>query len=395
MNSLVKFYFRAWRPAVLVLALALITYLLYFHRLGTLLPGYSSAEVAAYHNAASWHNIANNPINAPYSCLVWLLTAFTHHGLLMTRVVAAGFGVLAVLAFFTIIRPWYSFRTVFLATLLFATSSGFLHAARFGSYQILQMGVLAFVATVVWYRRRQVHPLLAGYSVAASFALLSYIPGMIWFELFGAILLWPSLRRKLQEESKLHMLGWGALFVVLVAPLIIACLRDLHVLLVMAGLPQQLSALSHVAGNLFSSIMSIGVRSNGNPVWWIGHIPLLNAAELVLGIIGTYFYLHHQRSIRATFLAGSTIISLVLISFGGTVSFAMLVPLLYLFIAHGLDHLLGQWLTVFPRNPIARGTGVVIICIMLFFSTLYQVRAYFVAWPHNATTRQAFYLQQP
>lgn len=393
MDGIIKFYFRAWRPVLLVFSLALITYLLYFHRLGTLLPGYSSAEVAAYHTAASWHNIANDPVNAPYSCLVWLLITL-HHGQLATRAVAAGFGVLAVLAFYIIIRPWYQFRTVFLATLLFATSAGLLHAARYGSYNVLQMGVLAFVATVVWYRRRLVHPLIAGYAVAASFALLSYIPGMVWFELFGAILLWPSLRRKLQEETKLHLIGWGALFIVLISPLIIAISQDTSILLALAGLPEHLSALSHFASNAFGSIMSIGVRSNGDPLFWVGHLSLLNAVELALGIIGVYFYLYQQRSIRAMFLTGAALISLLLISFGGAVGFAILVPLLYLFIAHGLDHLLGQWLTVFPRNPIARSTGVAIICIMLFFSMLYQVRVYFVAWPHNLAARQAFHLTQ-
>ncbi|HXR49972.1 MAG TPA: hypothetical protein VN778_03015, partial [Verrucomicrobiae bacterium] len=69
---------------------------------------------------------------------------------------------------------------------------------------------------------------------------------------------------------------------------------------------------------------------------------------------------------------------------------ASLIPLLYLFIIHGLRQLLGQWLTVFPRNPIARFTGIGIICLMLCFSILYQVRAYFVAWPHTSATLQTY-----
>jgi hypothetical protein len=141
--------------------------------------------------------------------------------------------------------------------------------------------------------------------------------------------------------------------------------------------------------------MSIGVRSDGNPLLWVGHLPLLTAVELAFGAIGIYCYLQRRRSLRALFLAGSILTSLVLISLGGNVGFACLVPLLYLLIVEGLDHLLDQWLTVFPRNPIARFTGVVVICIMLFFAVLYQVRAYFVAWPHSTATTQVFRLQQP
>jgi hypothetical protein len=56
---------------------------------------------------------------------------------------------------------------------------------------------------------------------------------------------------------------------------------------------------------------------------------------------------------------------------------------------------MAQWFTVFPRNPIARGSGIAVICLMLFFSVLYQTRVYFVAWPHTTATRQAFDLPQP
>jgi hypothetical protein len=319
----------------------------------------------------------------------------THHGILMTRLVAACFGTLAVFAFFAIIRPWYGLRVAFVSTLLFATSAGFLHTTRLGTAQILQVSVLAFVAAVLWYRREQNHRVLAGYGIAALLALLWYVPGIVWFEFFGVMLLWYGLQRQLLRTPRVHVAGWGIVFAVVIAPLVLASLRSPHLLLVAAGLPQSIHALIHIAGNALNAVMSIGVRSNGNPLFWVGHAPLFDAAELVLGVIGAYFYLYRQHSVRAIFLIGSVGISLVLISLGGSVGFASLVPLLYLLVAHGLDHLLGQWLTVFPRNPIARSTGTAILCAMLFFSVLYQVRSYFVAWPHDTATRQTFRLTQP
>jgi hypothetical protein len=395
MNTVSKFYFRSWRMAVLVLSVALIAYLLYFRRLGTLLPGYSASELKAYTNAVSWHAIATNPINAPYKIVVWLLTAIFHHGIMMNRIVAASFGILAVIAFFMIIRPWYSFRAAFLGTILFATSAGFLHTARLGTGQILQMSILAFIGAVLWYYRRKGNRTYVGYGVMALFALLWYVPGMLWFELFGLLLLRKGAWRQLTGMPRIHLAGWTTLFIAVLIPLGIASLHSPQLLLNAAGLPTTVHAFTHTGSNVLNAVMSIGVRSNGDPIFWVGHAPLLNVIELVLGLIGGYFYIYRERSVRSMFLVGSLTICLVLIGFGSTVSFACLVPLLYLFVTAGLNHFLGQWLRVFPRNPIARFTGVAIICMMLFFSVLYQVRSYFVAWPHTTAARKAFNHPRP
>lgn len=393
-DALKQTYFRVWRPATMVVSLGLIAYVLYFNRLASLLPGYSAPELRALHNASSWHAITSNPVNVPYKLCVWLATAVLHHGIFATRVVAASFGTLAVIVFYAIIRPWYSFRAAFLGTILFATSAGFLHSARLGSGQVLQMSVLVFIGAVLWYRRARRQKVLVGYGMVMLFALLWYVPGMVWFELLGLGLLHKGALRQLRRMSTAHSVAWGVLFLAMITPLLIASLRNPQVALAATGLPRTVDSLSRIPSNLLDTVMSIGVRSSGNPVLWIGHAPLLNITELALGAIGAYYYVYRERSIRTIFLTVATVLSLVLISFGGSVGFTSLVPLLYLFISSGIDHLLGEWLAVFPRNPIARFTGVSVIVIVLFFSVLYQVRSYFVAWPHNDATRHAFNLHE-
>jgi len=394
MNTVSRLYFRSWRPAVLVLSLLLVAYLLYFHRLESLLPGYNTQEISTYRQAASWHNLATNPINLPYTFLVWLGTAILHHGIIVTRIVSACFGLVAVVLFYAIIRPWYGFRTVFLSTILFATSAGLLHTARFGTGQVLQMAVLAAIMAALWYHRHPQWRRLIGFYVALLLPLLLYIPGMLWFELFGLVMLRGRVLHQIRQVPIRYLVGWGLVSLAAVTPLLWAGFRTPHIFLSAAGLPQHLDVLSHIGSNTLNAIMSIGVRSNGNPLWWVGHTPLLGSVELVLGAIGAYFYLYRERSRRGIFLTGSVALAVILLGLGGPVGFGCLVPLLYLFIASGLDHLLGQWLAVFPRNPIARVTGIGLVCIMLSFSVLYQTRSYFVAWPHHPSTRQAFSLKE-
>jgi hypothetical protein len=393
MSKSSRFFFQAWRPTLAVLALALITYVLYFHNIRHLLPGYAGAELQTYHSAANWHTIWHDPINLPYKALIWLAVALGHHSILITRIVAASFGVIGVLVFFLIARQWYGFRTAFLGTVLFASSAGFLHLARLGSPQILQLSILAILGLLLWYLRAK-RP-LAGYVLVVLCALLWYVPGMIWFEFFGLVLLRAGVIRRLKQADTRHQAAWVVLFLALIAPLVIASIHNSQVALQAIGLPTDLGTLKHAASNLADTLLGIGVYGHADALVRVGHTPLLNAIELILAAAGVYYYAWRDRSLRMVFLAGASIISLVLIALGGLVTYAVLLPLLYLFVACGLNHLLGQWLAVFPRNPVARAAGIAVICTMLFFSVLYQTRSYFVAWPHNGATRQTFSHQQP
>ena len=373
----------------MVASLVLITYLLYFNRLGTLLPGYNVTEVTTLKNAANWHQILTDPVSLPYRSIVWLLTAALHRSILMTRVVAACFGLVMALLFFAITRSWCGFRTAFLTTIMFATSAGLLHFARLGTGQVLQMGMLVLLAGALWYRRQRKHRILIAYVLVAACALLWYTPGMLWFELLGLLLLRQVIRSQLRRLRTQHLAAVIALTLLCLAPLLVAAVRAPRVLLQITGLPQALSSLSHFGSNLANIILAMFIHSNGRPLLWVGHAPLLDAAEVILGFIGAY-YVYRAGSPRTTYLFGSLGIGIILVALGGSVSFACLVPALYIFIAIGIDHFLGRWLTVFPRNSFAQAAGISLVCVMIGFSVLYQVRTYFIAWPYAPATRAVF-----
>jgi hypothetical protein len=346
-------------------------------------------------SAGDWHDVISSPLNLPYNAAVWLLTAVLHHGVLMTRVVAAACGVIAGLLFFVVLRLRYSFFIALLGTIMFTTSTGFLHATRFGSGGVLQMSILALIAGVLAYQRQTTRRTVTDYALVVLLASLWYVPGLIWFELLAAALLFANIRTRMQQVSKQHLLGWVVTALVVAAPLLVAIAHQPQLALSVFGLPHGTHGLAEAPSNLLHAVLSIGVRSDGNPLLWVGHMPLLSVTECLLGLLGVYVYLIRSRSRSGLLLAGDIIISLILISLNGGVGYASLVPLLYLYVVAGLSFLLGNWLSVFPRNPIARSVGVLAICAMLGFSVLYQVRSYFVAWPHHTATRQAFRLPQP
>lgn len=386
---------RLSRLTLLLSGLAIIAYMLYFHQLGSLVPGYNAAELKAFQAASDWHLLLQDPVNIFYKAPLWLLTAILHHGLLMTRVVAAIFGIGMVLLFFTVAKLRFSYWLALLATFLFATCSGFLHTARLGTPQVLQMGILAFMAALLWYRARTTHRYVAGYLVVALTALLWYVPGMLWLELCAVIILWPSIKLRLTQTPSSHLTGWALIFVAIIAPLIAASILRPHVALEALGLPIHWPSILQYGHNLLNAILSLGFRSSGEPNFWVGHAPLLNVIEVILVCIGLYERIVIQRNFRSMFAICSVLIGLLLIAFGGPMSYAVVVPLLYLFVIEGVSQLLKQWFAVFPRNPIAKGFGLALVLVMLAFSVTYHIRSYFVAWPHNEATQQSFRIKAP
>jgi len=388
METVKKIYLRRWRGAALIIGLGVIAYLLYFHALGSLLPGYSDEEVSAFTTAKNWHNISNNPIYAPYEALVWLFTSELHGGIITTRVISACFAIIIGLLFFTVVRVWCTYRTAFLATIMFIASSALLHSARLGTGYVLQMSILALISLVMWYRKNRRYRISIGYGIIILSAFLLYIPGMVWFEILGIVSLRRTIKGQLQEASPVNIGGMVAVFVACIIPLAYATFRHPRVLLQVAGFPQAIGQLSHVPHNLWATMISILARSYGSSLLWVGHAPLLSAVEVVVGLLGAYYV--YKKTSRRIFLFGYTALSLVLIALGGGVNVACVAPVLYLFIAIGIDHLIEQWLTIFPRNPVARITGIAVISIMITFSIFYQLRSYYVAWPHAPATRQIF-----
>jgi hypothetical protein len=129
--------------------------------------------------------------------------------------------------------------------------------------------------------------------------------------------------------------------------------------------------------------------------YWLHGAPLLNAGETILLLAGASRLIKRPILRQNYFLIGTVAVSSVLVILGGSVTIAMLVPLIYLTIAGGIFYLLDEWLTIFPRNPIAKFLGVFLVCTLALFSALYHLQAYYVAWPHSPSTKSVYTVKQP
>ena len=393
MKTLKSFFFHAWRPGILILVVGLAAYFVFFYKLGSLLPGYSLNESYTYHSATHFKDVVAHPLNAPYKIPLYIGEKLAGHTLIAGRIIAASIAVIMTLLFFMIVKRWFTYRVALLSTILFATSTALLHVSRLSSPVILEMATLGLISIGFWYNtsKRRMLVMILGVVMCAT---LLYIPGIFWFELFGFIF-W---RKKLLGEYlklswQYQTLGYLGT-ILLLAPLIRAFIIFPSEMLLWLGLPEHLPAIHTVASNLVHNILSIGIRSYGSPELWLGHTPILDVIQVVLLIGGVYvFFFRHINLARNAFLLVGMSVTIILSSLGGPIGIAMLVPFLYLIISGGIYVLLHEWLAVFPRNPIARLTGIAVVCVLVSFSVLYQWRSYFIAWPHNKATRSSFNLR--
>jgi hypothetical protein len=377
-----------------MLGLAVVVALSFMlYRLGSLTGGLSDDEVRQQLFASSWHNIAHNPLNAPLTVLEWLFLAiFSHHGQTVTRIPSVLFGLLALASFAYVLRRWYGVRTAFFGTVLFGFSSWFLHVSRFAGPEVLYLWAMPMLLAthIAWERHRK--RVIATFLAVAILAILLYIPGMLWLVLLSLGLQahhliggWRQLKRHWQQICLV------ALFVAILLPLAAALAKTPSLVQQWLGLPQTFSNPGEVPHRFVQTLSFLVWRGPQQPQLWLDRLPVLDVFSALMGILGLIFYGKHLTAPRTRLLASLYVIGAIFFALGGSVSFSILIPIVYLIITAGVGYLLHEWLRVFPRNPLARSIGFGLLGLAIAMACFYNVRSYYTAWPHSPTTGPTFH----
>lgn len=376
--------------AAVIAGLALLGGLL-IYRLGSLTGGLSSGEQTIANTPLGWHGLYHQPLYLPLNLLrsvVFFL--FTPHGQTLTRVANVAFGGLTIISFAVLVNLWHNRRTAFLATCLFATSAWTLHVSRLASFDVLYLW--ASVTLLLIYSALQRAPTRAVvfYGSALLFGLFLYIPGLIWLVLLEIFWIRGALGDGWQHFNKIWQRVLYGLCYLVWLPLLILRLQHLNVLRTWAGLPDHLAAPLTLLKQLAAVFVHLFLRGPQYPTLWLGRIPLLDVFTLACALLGIYVYATRPSAPRSQLLASFFLLGAILVALGGPVGLSVLVPLVYVAVATGLAYLLHRWMRVFPLNPLARGFGLSLVVLAIALSCLYNLRAYFVAWPHNQTTVVTF-----
>jgi hypothetical protein len=366
---------------------------LMLYQLGSITGGLSPAETKQAAFSSSWRHIADNPLNLPLTAVQWLiLTVVPHHGNTVTRAASPIFGLLALVSFAYILRRWYGVRSAVYGTVIFGFSAWFLHVSRYASFDVLYLWALPTLLAIIiawdrYHERRNVT-----FAAIAALSLLLYIPGMVWLVL-AALLLQPHHMQDGWRAAK-NVAGRSALLllpVILLIPLIWAFSRTPSLAQTWLGLPQSFGTPESIVRGIAHSVSFFVYKGPATPELWLPRTAILTFFGMVMVLLGTLFYAKHIRAPRTRLLLAFFIVGALLFAIGGPVTISILVPLVYLVVAAGFGYLLHEWLQVFPRNPLARSVGFGLLGLAVILSCAYNLKAYYVAWPHSTATKAAFH----
>lgn len=390
-----------WGRGVLILvAIAALGFLLTY-KLGSLVGGLAPAEFnnqqIIAHEGMSIHNVVREPIFLPYTALMYLLQATPFTGPTGVRAVGALFGALSAFGMFYIFRKWYTLRIAMLGTLLYVTTSWFLHTARMADPAVSYLLVPLLVAAMIALQAKARSKIAVILAVIFGISTI-YIPGIIWFLLPAIIIKRRVIFRALRLQPLWYQICLGLISIVMLAPLAIMAIKPIpgHAsagqnALSLIGIPSEgLHSVATSAAILWDSLRDVFAYSTAGPLYGPGHMPWLDIATVVLVLLGIVQFVVHWRLHRSKLIAIVGLLGLVLIALGGLVSSVVLLPFLFLFVVDGLRWLLERWLSVFPRNPFARGFAVAMVTVLVLSISTYQLNRYFYAWAKAPETHQVF-----
>ena len=390
------FVTRYWRLGVLIAGIVALSSILYGRFIGSLTGGVSPEEVTTLGTYSSFHAIIDNPLHAPLKLVAWALWHLPFHTAAALRVPFALFAIFSLVAFGYVLKRWYGIRMAVLGVILLGTSSWLLHVGRIALFDIsfLWAGT-TLIALHVLFHAHCDRRIVRFIWILGNLALL-FVPGMVWLIALNIILQRDDILDSWDEMTSLWERIAHPTFIIIGFALIgLALYRMPHIGLDWLGAPHAWSDWQAMLKRLGNDVAYFIVRGPHHPTLWLGRLPILDAFGMVMLVTGLVFYAQHLRSFRTILIGSLLAAEAVLIAVSGTIPISLMVPLVYAVIVGGMAYLLHFWLKVFPRNPLARGLGIALIGLLVAGSSAYNLRSYFIAWPHNSETRATFTASLP
>jgi hypothetical protein len=357
-------------------------------QLGSLVPGLSTAEIEQAQSSRTTDAIINNPLSLPHKALQYTAQR-VHYSAFAIRTASAIIGLVVAASFYYILQSWYSKRIALLGTLVFVTSAWFLHISRHGADVSIYMLLFTAVACGVWMQQSKGSILSVLASAGVCIALL-YIPGMIWFVI--PAMLWQVTRigEALEGQNAALLTTCSILALCLLIPLGWSLYQNPDLVRPYFGLPNAFPEPLQIAKNFVSIPYQLFIRSSDDPEMWLGRLPLLSVMTSVMFVVGAYAYLQKRKLDRVVFMGIVLVFGGILASLSGPVNISLLMPFLFLVAVGGIAYMLQLWFDVFPYNPFARITGLLLLVAVVFLTAYSGLHHYFVAWPNTPETKQVY-----
>ncbi len=365
---------------------------LLIYRLATLTGGLNWKEYYVLDIKTLVHQVWVDPTGLPLilSRIVVAAVAPTNNAF-WSRLPSVLLGLILAWLLYWLTKRWYGYRLALFGTIMFISAPWFLHSARLATGDILFPLAMAtlLVLGALWHQKERPQWLI--YVSVVAVGLTIYVPGMIWlvmcFALFERSNILATLRAKKGHTSGATLLG-----LLIITPLVHSLVVNWHLYRQLLGLPATVPNVLDFGQHALQTWQYIFIGGWHIPIANLGGLPIVDILTSIAFVVGLYLYSKHPRAVRTRELVAAWLIGTILIALRGNVSIYLLLPIVVILSVGGIGYLLHLWLKVFPKNPVARSFGIVLISIVIFFAIGYNLTNYFVAWPSSPVTKAAFHV---
>lgn len=282
-----------------------------------------------------------------------------------------------------LLEYWLDKKIATIGTLVLATSFWFISIGRIGAPFIMPAFWLSTLLSLIALRQYTKKPRINNMLLLLNtmlglytpiFSLMVALVGFVYLKKWG-------IRTSLKKAPKLL----GSLVLVSLAPLIYSFFKNINNLkeiLGVAGLSY--NPLTYLE-TVLRYISQILFRGTLDPSVSLGRLPLLDIFQIFMLALGVITLMKMNKSQKKYVLIAPPVLFVILISPFGFMQtkLSVLMPIIFIAMAFGIDDFIKLWLKGFPRNPIGRLVGIVICSLIISMSGYYNVNRYFVAWAKN------------
>lgn len=288
--------------------------------------------------------------------------------------------VVAAVAIFLLLRRWFKSNVVILSMLIMFTTGQFIFLAQHATAHILYVVysalILLFASLILQGAKRQ---LLWKIGLAVTVGLSCYTPYFIYINLglLVAALLHPHPRHHLfKRRQQSNWLIAGAVLAAVLAPLVYLCVKNPAFFTTILGHESlQLDILANLKV-LIQSYFWI------EPIMISGHItPIVDFSSVALIILGVLVMFRHRYTARAYVILAWLLTTLPILLLRPHLTTIAIVPL-FILLTMGIETLLSEWYKLFPKNPYARGAGLVLIVGLISVMVLVGIDRFTNSYRH-------------
>jgi hypothetical protein len=349
---------------------------------------FANVESSYSTETSIFSNIGQNPLSLPHK-LATYVTVQVSDSIRSVRAVSIVILGFSVIALYRIIKRWHSEKIALFTAAMFGLNATSLAVGRLGAPLVLILCWSIIISILMWLQHGKSRKIAPVVLLIISAALI-YVPGAPYFFILLIVLFGKKLL-KISKSLSSKTIYTGIIFsVILIGPLFYSFYNDINLVRNWFLIPQSID-WSSIISNILKVPSAFIYKSPVNPLLNVGTLPVLDVASGGLFLIGLYAYQKNSKLERTKIMILTAAFGIILGALGEvTIGIVLLLPFVYSVIAAGISFILDEWYSVFPRNPIARSFGLLLVTFVILMSIYYQTTRFFVVWPQTPETRQVY-----